>query len=800
MIKIRKLVVSGFRGVRRQCTLDFDSDCKSMVVFGANAKGKTSLVDAFEWFYKGSIPELRREGCTKADYRHRLLTEQESALVRFELSNPLLNSDLILPADLRQRHSNDTPQFESYLEASKGDLLVLRHKELKRFVDETKGNKRKEVAGLMGLERWEDIRNDLLYVANQLSSELERIDSVIHDRRREVARLLGKEDVGGEEIWQFARDQCRILGLDIDIVDLASLSRAAELAAHAAVTTERSSLLRQLEVTKQTLEKVTSQPPKADQLRVFQERYNSLCADPRKVLALRLRQLLEQGLSVISSADWYEDSCPLCGNPVLRQELVKHIEDHLTELDEAKEEHDLFNRARPAVEKQLEQMQEVVESISSLGLEEMEPFAQIKETCTQVALASSRASALAGRELEAGASMDMSELALEAHLEVLVDQARRCEEAVKARIKSLAPSKEEIARVEAAQRLSNLTTHLSALEELEQKGEMVDTQAESVRRVATAFQDLRRDTMGAVLEAISEDVSRYFLALHPNEDFDDIELVFLPEEDGVEFDLYYRGEEISPPRKFLSESYINSLGICLFLATARAFNRESGFLVLDDIVNSFDAEHRAELARLLSAEFEDQQLIILTHDEIWFELFRRLTGGAGWKYHRILDWSYEDGISLDLVPADHLAELQEVLGSRDVGSAAPKVRAYIENRLKTLNEELGVRMRFRRGIHNDERTVSELLGDMRSHLNQRRFVARDSRCLRELAASTFVVNYGSHDRTPSAAALSVGDIEFALDRMLEVESLFTCDSCGRPVWSVRDRNFEMNCRCGGLSM
>ncbi|MGH9548253.1 MAG: hypothetical protein ACRD3W_02715 [Terriglobales bacterium] len=42
-----------------------------------------------------------------------------------------------------------------------------------------------------------------------------------------------------------------------------------------------------------------------------------------------------------------------------------------------------------------------------------------------------------------------------------------------------------------------------------------------------------------------------------------------------------------PPMKYLSESHLNSLGICLFLASARLVNAEAGFLVLDDIRHEF---------------------------------------------------------------------------------------------------------------------------------------------------------------------------------------------------------------------
>ena len=53
----------------------------------------------------------------------------------------------------------------------------------------------------------------------------------------------------------------------------------------------------------------------------------------------------------------------------------------------------------------------------------------------------------------------------------------------------------------------------------------------------------------------------------------------------------------------LSESHLNSLAIALFLAMAETFNEQLGFLVLDDVINSFDVEHRGRLAELLADGF-----------------------------------------------------------------------------------------------------------------------------------------------------------------------------------------------------
>jgi len=89
--------------------------------------------------------------------------------------------------------------------------------------------------------------------------------------------------------------------------------------------------------------------------------------------------------------------------------------------------------------------------------------------------------------------------------------------------------------------------------------------------------------------------------------------------------------------KYLSESHLNSLGICLFLASAKLFNKVSHFLVLDDIVTSFDLGHRRRLIRLLKEQFGDWQIILLTHEHLWFEMIRRELASSGWLFSEV-DW------------------------------------------------------------------------------------------------------------------------------------------------------------------
>jgi len=59
-VKIKGFEISGFRGIRKHIGIEFDSS-KSILIYGDNGSGKSSITDAFEWFYYDKIEHLSSE-------------------------------------------------------------------------------------------------------------------------------------------------------------------------------------------------------------------------------------------------------------------------------------------------------------------------------------------------------------------------------------------------------------------------------------------------------------------------------------------------------------------------------------------------------------------------------------------------------------------------------------------------------------------------------------------------------------------------------------------------------------------
>jgi hypothetical protein len=279
--------------------------------------------------------------------------------------------------------------------------------------------------------------------------------------------------------------------------------------------------------------------------------------------------------------------------------------------------------------------------------------------------------------------------------------------------------------------------------------------------------------------------------LHPKENVDNVRLRVVGEE-GIEFEYRFHGKPTQPPMKYLSESHLNSLGICLFLASAKLFNKKSRFLVLDDIVTSFDLGHRRRIIRLLKENFEDWQIILLTHEQLWFDTIKRELAQSGWLFKDV-EWSAENGVQLTKSAADLREFIEE---KRKKFNVSNDIRKLLESSLKEICHALEARVVFRFNDDNEQRMSGELLRDLRATVNRKSPSLKENTIFSNLEGSNLIATVGSHDNPGDT--ISSGDMDVALADIDALIDLFVCKNCGRYVEAKRQvaGQNKITCKCG----
>jgi hypothetical protein len=222
-----------------------------------------------------------------------------------------------------------------------------------------------------------------------------------------------------------------------------------------------------------------------------------------------------------------------------------------------------------------------------------------------------------------------------------------------------------------------------------------------------AFFKARESAIQKVFDAIAETVLDYYQRLH---DFDhviersectaiELKPTSRAASGGLRLAIQFLGlADSKDPRAFLSEGHLDSLGLCLFLASVRIFNPPGSLLVLDDVLTSIDREHRRRVGELLFQEFADYQIVLTTHDEHWHDLLNssaRAWGIQGqWSFVKVAGWSVDSGPSLSEVN-DSWEFVDAHLTEADYRELGGPFRLILEDFLKRTAAKLELKVKFK---------------------------------------------------------------------------------------------------------
>jgi hypothetical protein len=341
--------------------------------------------------------------------------------------------------------------------------------------------------------------------------------------------------------------------------------------------------------------------------------------------------------------------------------------------------------------------------------------------------------------------------------------------------------------------LAALCQQVNAWRLAEKKARKARRALDLSEQVFDAYQTKQKEDLAELLKRISQRVGRIYSALHPGEDLDAVSVEPWTAK-GVELAIEFYGSRQRPPHGVLSESHLNSLAIALFLAMAESFNEQIGFLVLDDVINSFDVEHRGRLAELLADGFSNWQLIVLIHDQQFFEHLSRRA--PSWRKLEFTSWSYAAGPrTTQYETTSILLNARERVESGDVQGAATKARRGLEELLQEVCEALAAPLPFRRGQANDKREIGELFKGVRRTLKEHAKPLLESvepllkHLEADVGATLNVAAHGSRGRT------GMREVEAALDRITSLDEKWSCPECKTRIWH-RGTAEAGRCKCG----
>ncbi|HFC6351879.1 TPA: AAA family ATPase [Neisseria elongata] len=171
-----------------------------------------------------------------------------------------------------------------------------------------------------------------------------------------------------------------------------------------------------------------------------------------------------------------------------------------------------------------------------------------------------------------------------------------------------------------------------------------------LKRVLDIIESKRKEYTDNILEAISIRVGELYELIHPNEGLDKITLALDAAKRGsLDISMEFGGKQDTPPQAYFSDSHLDTLGLCVFLALAERENPEQKILVLDDVLGSVDEPHVERVIGMIYDVIQKfQHTIVTTHYRPWREKFRWgiLKPEQGCQFVELKHWSLDSGMAL----------------------------------------------------------------------------------------------------------------------------------------------------------
>ncbi|MEO1089001.1 MAG: AAA family ATPase [Pseudomonadota bacterium] len=235
-----------------------------------------------------------------------------------------------------------------------------------------------------------------------------------------------------------------------------------------------------------------------------------------------------------------------------------------------------------------------------------------------------------------------------------------------------------------------------------------------------------------------------------------------------------------PPAGYLSDSQIHSVALALRLAAIKRFNTGAPIIALDDVVTSYDADHRRAIAALISKMFMDCQMIIVTHDERFFNYLKDQLAATDWKFTRIIGLDPALGPRFsDHKVTDEMIEERWAAGQ----SAANEMRQAEEEWLLSIARGFGVNVRIRSLERAYSYERAELAIAIGAFLKEIKVSPADvsginNQFITSLAKGE-IENFGSHFQDGPYGDGSIGDERRRWEEFKAFRSQFVCPVCGR---------------------
>jgi energy-coupling factor transporter ATP-binding protein EcfA2 len=602
--RIERIEMSCFRGATTSTRVDLDPSKPLALIYGENGAGKSTLVDAIDFVFNEAYGSLNDRSSTKPKVHIP------------SLGSPAASVEVAIVAGGMKWTGRLAANGPNTMGSSpRPDVTVLRRSQVLQFVNEAPRKRYEALRFFIALPGIEASEASLRTACKLKAEEYRGAVNSKDIANESLMRLWAEEGRPDKSPMDWAKSQIAkdSSSLQRSVSTLDGILRAFE-AATAAHERLRASGER-LEPEMQALSTA-----ELDLKRIEEE------ADDGASSLISLLEETERFLKGRASVN----ACPVCESSEQTADLKDHVGHRLSAM-----------KNLVAAKRAVDEAKRQVEQLRTLAADAEKAFA--------VAVRAMWLANTATLSKGSGVTVDPS------HYEILRGESPElCGSSALAEAESLWRIVDGCWERIAARRdrdqkslnqLNAISGYFTTVEAKGREANRLEGVSKRLNRLLEIVEGHRKRYVDNVLGSIEGLVEQMYSKVHPGEGLGGIRLHLKPNVAGsLEFESQFQGKSGVPPQAYYSDSHLDTLGICVFLALARHFNKDNSVVVLDDVITSADSNHLDRLIDLLLEEAEHlNQLIVTTHHRPWFERFRQ-TSSSKLGLIELGPWSRSAGI------------------------------------------------------------------------------------------------------------------------------------------------------------
>ena len=647
--KIKAIDLNNFRGATKPLQIEFDPKKSMVMIFGENGTGKSTLIDAIDFIFNKKAGSL---------------TEKSSTNVKNHLpalgSKPKDIEISITSSQNQEWHgklNGETPEITGNDDSL--SVAVLRRDKILKLINAEPKKRYDTLKNFIELPTIRSSENSLRDLIKSIKTDLDHSVSTKTDKENNLRESWEKEGKSGESFLSWAEEiskkENKELEEKIKKYDeiIFNINQSIDCyKKYKELNQEFSDSEKKLNETKKTLQEISSQN------------------QPEEII-----DILQKTQSFLQKEKTAKE-CPACEQAIVPEDLQKRITARLKNMEalvEANTQNQKAENTHNFNTKQFVKKKEELEKVTTNMIDFFKKEKNLSKL-NNVIDSFNKNNFLVNSLINS----EKADLFFKDIDSVLSELKSDSENDTKTR-----------------NQLNLIKTSLSSLHKTAQKIQKLSNKKEYLAKILKIIENERKTYVEGLLSKISNDVQKLYSKLHPHEGLDNIRLHLKPKAQGsLEIKSSFQNKNDVPPQAYFSDSHLDTLGICIFIAMAKFF--KDNIIVLDDVVTSLDQQHLGRFIEILSNENQYfNQIIVTTHYRPWREKY---------KYYRQANaninlielsafWSLDQGIKSGQthLPIEELEALtKEIPFNRQ--NAGSKTGIFLESMLDHIALIYGLRV------------------------------------------------------------------------------------------------------------